>query len=124
MTYLIGVDIGTSGTKTILIDETGHVHAVRWKSIPFIPPGPSGRSRSLPIGGPRPAAPPSVRCWNVRRRCQGGEGRSGCPVRCTAPSFWMRTRRCCGRALLWNDQRTQAECDWIMETVGERRSSN
>jgi xylulokinase len=24
-------------------------------------------------------------------------------------------------AILWNDQRTQAECDWIMETIGRRK---
>ena len=26
MNYLIGIDLGTSGTKTVLFDENGHVH--------------------------------------------------------------------------------------------------
>ena len=29
MTYYIGVDIGTSGTKTVLFDKTGNVIALK-----------------------------------------------------------------------------------------------
>ena len=40
MPYLLGIDIGTSGTKTILIDETGHVHARATAEYPLYAPKP------------------------------------------------------------------------------------
>jgi|GEM_PF-2685753 len=40
MPYLMGIDIGTSGTKTILIDETGHVHARAAAEYPLYSPQP------------------------------------------------------------------------------------
>ena len=40
MAYLIGIDIGTSGTKTILIDETGRVLARAVVEYPLYTPHP------------------------------------------------------------------------------------
>jgi len=40
MPYLIGVDIGTSGTKAILIDETGRVHGRATQEYPLYTPKP------------------------------------------------------------------------------------
>ena len=36
--YLMGVDIGTSGTKSIIADETGRVIALRTKEVPAVHP--------------------------------------------------------------------------------------
>ena len=40
MPYLIGVDIGTSGTKTILIDAAGKVLAHALEEYPLFTPKP------------------------------------------------------------------------------------
>ena len=40
MPYLVGIDIGTSGTKTILIDETGKVLARALMEYPLYSPKP------------------------------------------------------------------------------------
>ena len=40
MPYLVGIDIGTSGTKTILIDETGDVLARATLEYPLYSPRP------------------------------------------------------------------------------------
>ena len=40
MPYLVGIDIGTSGTKTILIDETGKVLARAVAEYPLYSPRP------------------------------------------------------------------------------------
>src|SRR5579859_4398185 len=40
MAYLIGIDIGTSGTKTILIDATGKVLARATEEYPLYTPRP------------------------------------------------------------------------------------
>ena len=55
----------------------------------------------------------------ARRDCP--TGRSGSPARCTASSCSARTARCCGPAILWNDERTGAECAEIEERVGLER---
>ena len=49
--YLIGVDIGTSGTKSIIADETGKVIASKTRSIRCTRRGPAGLSRSPRTGG-------------------------------------------------------------------------
>lgn len=50
MRYLIGIDIGTSATKTILMDEEGNVAAQAVRIIPYISQTTAGRSRRLRIG--------------------------------------------------------------------------
>ena len=40
MTYYLGIDIGTSGTKTLLIDDTGKVHAEANAEYPLHQPKP------------------------------------------------------------------------------------
>lgn len=38
MRYLLGVDLGTSGTKTVLFDETGKVIASKTVEYPLLQP--------------------------------------------------------------------------------------
>ncbi|NLC68210.1 MAG: xylulokinase, partial [Clostridiaceae bacterium] len=38
MSYLLGIDIGTSGTKTVLFDETGQTIASSLKEYPMYQP--------------------------------------------------------------------------------------
>ena len=59
-TYLLGVDIGTSGTKTVLFDTSGAAIADATVEYPLYQPKTAGRSRSRPTGGmrqPGPSAP-------------------------------------------------------------------
>ena len=44
MTYLIGTDIGTLGTKTVLADSTGKVHAEAFQEYDVITPSKVGLS--------------------------------------------------------------------------------
>ena len=46
---------------------------------------------------------------------------SGSPARCTGSCCSTSSRTCCGPAILWNDQRTAAECAEIEERVGLER---
>ena len=52
------------------------------------------------------------------RRRRRGRDRSGSRARCTGSSCSTPPTACCGPAILWNDQRTGAECAEIEETVG------
>ena len=96
----------------------------------------SARPRAVSTGSRRPA-----RCGASRIRGSGGtapcgpsEGPgadrgsaarksrpSGSPVRCTGWSRSTVTTRVLRPAILWNDQRTEAECDLIRETLGRDR---
>lgn len=120
MAYLIGIDIGTSGTKTILIDETGTVLARATEEYPLYAPRPLWSEQD-------PADWWSATCATVRSvltqasvpanevRGVGLSGQMHGAVFLDADNAVLR------RAILWNDQRTQEECDWITETVGRNR---
>ena len=40
MAYLIGIDVGTTGAKTILVDESGQLHASTLEEYPLYTPHP------------------------------------------------------------------------------------
>jgi xylulokinase len=120
MAYLLGIDIGTSGTKTILIDETGHVHARAVEEYPLYSPRPQW-SEQNPLDWWNAA------CVTTRKVMQQsgvdakeikGVGLSG---QMHGSVFLDADKNVLRRALLWNDQRTQDECDWITNTVGADR---
>jgi xylulokinase len=117
MPYLLGIDIGTSGTKTILIDETGHVKARATQEYPLYTPKPQWSEQD-------PADWWTATCGTIRAVLQAsgidprevqGIGLSG---QMHGSVFLDENNTVLRRALLWNDQRTQAECDWITATVG------
>ena len=57
--YLLGIDLGTSGTKTVLFRSDGTAMAAHTVEYPSTSPRTAGLSRSRPTGG--------VPC---RRRCR------------------------------------------------------
>lgn len=50
MNYLIGIDLGTSSTKTVLFDEDGNVIASAGKDYPLYTPNNGGQSKNLKTG--------------------------------------------------------------------------
>lgn len=57
MNYLLGVDLGTSGTKTVLFDEDGNVVASKTIEYPLYQEKNGWQSRSRSIGGTRRRIP-------------------------------------------------------------------
>ena len=120
MPYLIGVDIGTSGTKTILIDETGKVLAHAMQEYPLYSPKPLW-SEQNPLdwwNASFTTIKAVLQKSGIDPREVAGVGLSG---QMHGSVFLDEANEVIRPALLWNDQRTQAECDWITETVGKRR---
>lgn len=120
MAYLIGIDIGTSGTKTILVDEAGAVRARATEEYPLYSPKPQWSEQD-------PGDWWRATCATVRGVLQKsgidprevqGIGLSG---QMHGSVFLDENDQVLRPAILWNDQRTQAECDWITETVGRDR---
>jgi xylulokinase len=120
MPYLIGIDIGTSGTKTILIGETGKVLARATQEYPLYTPKPQW-SEQAPMDWWQAAcvtARAVLQQSGIDPREVKGVGLSG---QMHGSVFLDANNQVLRRALLWNDQRTQAECDWITETVGKEK---
>jgi xylulokinase len=115
MAYLLGIDIGTSGTKVLAIDENGMVAATA--------------SAEYPLSTPRPlwAEQRAEDWWEATCACCreitqkispddiAGIGLSGQMHGLVMLDEQHDVLR---PAILWCDQRTQQQCDYITETVG------
>ena len=51
MQYLLGIDIGTSGTKTVLFDTEGRTITSALSEYPLYQPVSAGQNRILQTGG-------------------------------------------------------------------------
>ena len=115
--YLIGLDIGTSGAKCIIVDDAGKVVASSTQEYPLYTPKPGwaeqdpkdwwdacvrGLKVILPKSGVNPADIAGV----------SYSGQMHGLVALDADNEVIRP------AILWCDQRTQAQCDWITEKAG------
>lgn len=120
MGYLIGIDVGTSGTKTLLINEAGAILANVTETYPSHSPRPLW-SEQDPADWWR-ATVASV------KRAVSEAGVNGAEVKGIGLSGQMHGLVCLSAdnqvlrpAILWNDQRTGAECAEITSTIGKER---
>ncbi len=111
MTTLIGLDVGTSGVKGIAIDADGAVRAVAEESYPLATPQ-AGWAEQNPEDWWRAAQ--AV----LERLPHGPVGLSGQMHGLVVLDAADRVLR---PAILWNDQRTGAECAEIEARVGLER---
>jgi xylulokinase len=120
MRYLIGIDVGTTGTKALLIDEQGAVRATATEEYPLYTPQPLWTEQE-PEDWWRAALA-------ALRRVLGESGVAGEEVAAIGLTgqqhgsvFLDAAGQVIRPALLWNDQRTAAECDEISAKVGAER---
>jgi xylulokinase len=117
MSYLLGIDIGTSGTKTILVDPSGKVLARASMEYPLFCPRPLWSEQDPEDWWKATAGTIKevLQSSGVRPDEIKGIGLSG---QMHGAVFLDEDNNILRRAILWNDQRTQAECDWITHTIG------
>ncbi|MDM7461638.1 MAG: FGGY family carbohydrate kinase [bacterium] len=117
--YLLGVDLGTSGVKALLINAQGSVVASASESYPLYTPQPLWAEQD-PDDWWR-ATCHAIRAVlsqsGVAAQQVRGVGLSG---QMHGSVFLDERGESIRPALLWCDQRTAAECAWITERVGER----
>ena len=120
MAYYIGVDLGTSGTKTVLFDREGRVVASATEEYPLYQPR-NGYAEQNPEDWWH-AAYTTMACVmeksGVCREEVKGVGLSGQMhglVMLDEAGSVIRP------AIIWCDQRTAAECAEITERVGAKR---
>src|SRR3954471_17049078 len=119
MGHLLGIDIGTSGTKTLTCDEDGKVLATATAEHPISTPKP-GWSEQDPEDWWRSAATATkavLKKAKLKATDVGGIGLSG---QMHGSVFLGDDERPLRPALLWNDQRTAAECEEIESKAGGR----
>ncbi len=116
MAYYLGLDIGTSGTKALLVDESGTKIASDTQEYPLSTP--------RPLWAEQDPADWWAACVASTRRAAAGGHRRQRRQRCRPVGqmhgsvFLDKDNTVLRPALLWCDQRTQAECDWITEQAG------
>jgi xylulokinase len=113
MTALVGLDIGTTGVKALAIDETGALLARAEESYPLSIPQP-GWSEQDPADWWR-ATERALAALQVKPTSIGLSGQMHGLVVLDAQNRVLRP------AILWNDQRTAAECAEIEARIGLER---
>ena len=118
-TCFLGVDVGTSGTKALLLSPTGDVVATATATHPIHFPKPHWVEQDPEDwwSSTRRAVLAALRHARVAAADVAGIGVSG---QMHGSVFLGRDDRPLCNALLWNDQRTVAECDEIERRAGGR----
>lgn len=120
MDHVLGIDTSTTATKAVLVDERGSVVAVGSSSYPFDTPRPLWSEQDPELWW-------TATCAAIRSALDsGGIGADrivavGLTGQMHGLVLLDAARRVLRPAILWNDQRTAAECDRIREAVGPER---
>ena len=115
--YLIGLDVGTSGAKCILCDDTGRVLASSTQEYPLYTPRPGWAEQDPEDwwdGVKRGLNALFTKC-PIDKNLIAGISFSGQMHGLVALDKDLNVIR---PAILWNDQRTQKQCDWLTERAG------
>ena len=122
MSIFLGIDIGTSGTKTLAIDEHGKILAEANATYPSYHPKPlwSEQDPEDWWQGTVKTVQAVVKKAKLKPADVKAIGLSG---QMHGSVFLDKSGRVIRKALLWNDQRTAAECDEIERRAGGDRKN-
>ncbi len=120
MHYLLGVDLGTSGTKTVLFDEQGHTVAAATVEYPLYQPK-NGWAEQDPDDWYH-AAVTTIR-QVVEQSAVNPDDIAGLAISGQMHGLVMldEAGKVLRRSILWCDARTGAQCTEITERVGKNR---
>ena len=120
MAYYLGIDIGTSGTKTLLIDEKGKVLAESDANYPMEQPKP-GWTQQDPEHWWK-ATIKTVRAVIKASKVNKADVKAiGLSGQMHGSVFLDSRDEVIRPAILWNDQRTASQCDAITSAAGSRK---
>jgi len=119
MSALLGIDVGTSGTKTLAINEKGRILASAMFTYPCYVPKPLWSEQDPDDWWT--ATVQGVRTVMKAARLKPGDVKAiGLSGQMHGSVFLDKQDKVIRRAILWNDQRTAAECQEMEERVGGR----
>jgi xylulokinase len=120
MSIYLGIDIGTSGTKTLAINERGKILGHAMATYPCYHPKPMWSEQDPDDWWN--ATIKTVRAVVKKARLKPVDVRAiGLSGQMHGSVFLDKQNRVVRRALLWNDQRTAAECQEIEKRAGGRK---
>ena len=121
MDYVLGVDVGTGGTRAVLVDRSGAIVS-------------SATSEHLPFASPKIGwAEQDPRDWHKAagsaiREAISSAGISAANIKSAGLAGQMhgavlldQNDEALRPSLIWCDQRTQEQCDWLNAKLGEAR---
>ena len=120
MAYVIGVDCGTSGTKTVLFDERGSVIASKTIEYPMYQPK-NGYAEQDPADWAN-AMVNTIKAVmaqsGVKKEDVKGIGISG---QMHGLVMLGKDNNVLRKSIIWCDQRTEKEVAWMTETIGTEK---
>lgn len=120
MAYFLGIDIGTSGTKTLVIDEQGQILAEASANYPLHIPKPLWTEQNPDDWWT--ATVKTIREVMKKTKLPPAEVKAiGLSGQMHGSVFLDKDQKVIRPALLWNDQRTAAECIEIEARAGGRK---
>ncbi len=120
MQYLIGIDLGTSGTKTVLFDTKGNVIAHKTVEYPMYQPQ-NGWAEQDPQDWWNAAAE-TIRSVITQSGVNPADIRGlGISGQMHGLVMLDKEGKVLRRSIIWCDQRTAAECEELTEKVGKER---
>jgi xylulokinase len=120
MSVYLGIDIGTSGTKTLAIDGSGKILAHTMATYPCHHPKPLWSEQDPDDWWD--ATVKTVRAVVKQAKLKPADVKAiGLSGQMHGSVFLDKKNQVIRRALLWNDQRTAAECEEIEKRAGGRK---
>jgi len=121
MSAFLGIDVGTSGTKTLAIDPEGRILADALATYPCYVPKPLWSEQDPEDWWQ--ATILSVRTVMEKAKLKPADVKAiGLSGQMHGSVFLDKKDRVIRRAILWNDQRTAAECQEMEDRVGGREA--
>jgi xylulokinase len=121
MAVFLGIDIGTSGTKTLAMREDGQILASATVEYPLYNPKP-GWSEQDPSDWWNASVSSVKQVMKVAKLKAADISGIGLSGQMHGSVFLDKSGNVIRRALLWNDQRTAAECVEIEKLAGGRKN--
>jgi xylulokinase len=120
VTYVLGIDVSTTATKALILDRQGTVVASGVSTYPYETPRAlwSEQDPELWWSGSADAIGSALRGSGIRGEEIEGVGLAGQMHGLVALDGDLEPVR---PAILWNDQRTQVECELIRATIGREQ---
>ena len=120
MSVLLGMDVGTGGARAVAVDESGNLVAEASSEYPLMSPRPGWTEQDPEDwweGGRETLGKVAAEVSEA-----GGEVVGlGLTGQMHGSVFLDASGEVIRPALLWNDQRTEAQCREITDAVGEER---
>jgi xylulokinase len=120
MAYYLGIDIGTSGTKSLLMNESGEIVAESSTTYDVSMPKPMWTEQDPELWWQ--ATVKTVQAVVKKSKVKASEVKAiGLSGQMHGSVFLDKDQKVIRPALLWNDQRTAAECEEITNRAGGRK---